>query len=234
MQNDMMARKGPQLLDPKTLAWWVQSLRHASGWSQETLAELSGLTVRTVQRVEAGFPSSVDTRRALAIGFGYGDVDAFNKPEMAHKLAEIIQEIRQIEEQASDLIQLPATRATSGSELGRFAETISAHAASYDDELTRDASETAAAIVDYMRDYADVNDLYSERERLNAYDDLGDLLEELIRQGGAIYYAVRHVRLVGETWKDKTPLPLAVGYISAIKNDRDIKYIAAPKRVSIG
>ena len=49
------------------------------GWSQETLAELSGLTVRTIQRVEAGQTSSLDTRRALARGFEIPDTDVFLK-----------------------------------------------------------------------------------------------------------------------------------------------------------
>jgi hypothetical protein len=40
----------PQAIDPQTLGWWAHSIRVASGWSQETVAELSGLNVRTIQR----------------------------------------------------------------------------------------------------------------------------------------------------------------------------------------
>ena len=52
------------------LALLVTAFRQAHGWSQETLAELSGVTPRTVQRIEAGEPSSLDTRRVLARAFG--------------------------------------------------------------------------------------------------------------------------------------------------------------------
>ncbi len=37
----------------------VQKLRLQRGWSQEQLAELSGLSVRTIQRLERGQPASV-------------------------------------------------------------------------------------------------------------------------------------------------------------------------------
>lgn len=42
------------------------------GWSQEHLAELAGIGVRTVQRIETGEPASQDTVAALAAAF---DVD---------------------------------------------------------------------------------------------------------------------------------------------------------------
>lgn len=44
----------------------VKALRQSRGWSQEVLAELSGLSVRTIQRVERGEPASQDTITALA------------------------------------------------------------------------------------------------------------------------------------------------------------------------
>ena len=65
---------------PAEVGFLVKVYRDAMEWSQETLAELSGLTVRTIQRVEAGQPSSLDTRRAIARGFQIPDLDVFNKP----------------------------------------------------------------------------------------------------------------------------------------------------------
>ncbi|WP_417512896.1 2TM domain-containing protein [Minwuia sp.] len=44
----------------------VRKLRLDKGWSQETLAEVSGLSVRTVQRVERGGQASLETLNALA------------------------------------------------------------------------------------------------------------------------------------------------------------------------
>ena len=56
--------------DPKFLAFWTRCIREASHWSQEALAASSGLDVRTIQRIEAGRPASITTRRALARGLG--------------------------------------------------------------------------------------------------------------------------------------------------------------------
>ena len=47
----------------------VQKLRLQRGWSQEQLAELSGLSVRTVQRIERGLPASNETLKSLASVF---------------------------------------------------------------------------------------------------------------------------------------------------------------------
>ena len=47
----------------------VQKLRLKKGWSQQQLADFSGLSVRTVQRIEAGQPASTETLKSLAAVF---------------------------------------------------------------------------------------------------------------------------------------------------------------------
>lgn len=47
----------------------IRKLRLQKGWSREQLAELSGLSVRTIQRVERGYPPSLETRNALVSVF---------------------------------------------------------------------------------------------------------------------------------------------------------------------
>jgi transcriptional regulator with XRE-family HTH domain len=44
----------------------VQKLRLQRGWSQQQLAELSGLNVRTIQRIEKGQEPSVESLKSLA------------------------------------------------------------------------------------------------------------------------------------------------------------------------
>ncbi|MEG3174379.1 helix-turn-helix domain-containing protein [Sphingomonas sp. ZB1N12] len=43
----------------------VQKLRLQRGWSQEQLAELSGLSARTIQRMESGSASSPESLKAI-------------------------------------------------------------------------------------------------------------------------------------------------------------------------
>lgn len=47
----------------------LRELRTARHWSQEQLAELSGLNLRTIQRLEAGAKISMESLRALAAVF---------------------------------------------------------------------------------------------------------------------------------------------------------------------
>ncbi len=47
----------------------IQKLRLKQGWSQQQLAEVSGLSVRTIQRIEAGQPASTETLKSLAAVF---------------------------------------------------------------------------------------------------------------------------------------------------------------------
>lgn len=47
----------------------VQKLRLKHGWSQQQLAEISGLSVRTIQRIEAGHPASTESLKSLAAVF---------------------------------------------------------------------------------------------------------------------------------------------------------------------
>ena len=73
-------KSAPRLLAPEELAQLVSLLRDQRKWSQEQLSQISGLNVRTIQRVERGDPSGLDSRRALARAFEFDDIDAFNKP----------------------------------------------------------------------------------------------------------------------------------------------------------
>lgn len=44
----------------------IRKLRLQEGWSQEQLAEMSGLSVRTVQRIEQGSNASIDSLKSIA------------------------------------------------------------------------------------------------------------------------------------------------------------------------
>lgn len=72
----------------------VKKLRSKNGWSQEQLAEFSGLNVRTIQRVESGSKASIETLKCLASVF---EIDI-------EKLAE---EITVIDKSSEDWKALP-------------------------------------------------------------------------------------------------------------------------------
>lgn len=59
----------------------VQKLRVRRGWSQEQLAELTGLSVRTIQRIERGQAASAESLKALASVFEI-DFATLREPQM--------------------------------------------------------------------------------------------------------------------------------------------------------
>lgn len=58
----------------------VRKLRLQRGWSQEHLAELVGVSVRTIQRIERGYSPGLETSKALASVFEV-DVSTFTSEE---------------------------------------------------------------------------------------------------------------------------------------------------------
>jgi len=44
----------------------LKAMRQARGWDQEEIAHMAGVNVRTIQRIEAGNPCSLDTMKGLA------------------------------------------------------------------------------------------------------------------------------------------------------------------------
>lgn len=54
----------------------VQKLRLQRGWSQEQLAEVAGVSVRTIQRLERGQPGSLKTLKALWPALGWAQASS--------------------------------------------------------------------------------------------------------------------------------------------------------------
>ncbi len=48
----------------------IRKLRLERGWSQDQLAHISGLNIRTIQRLESGQPAGLESQNALASAFG--------------------------------------------------------------------------------------------------------------------------------------------------------------------
>lgn len=61
----------------------VKFLRVSKGWSQSSLAEMSGVSLRTIQRIEKGFPASLETAKSLAATFNLGGISDLVKPDLA-------------------------------------------------------------------------------------------------------------------------------------------------------
>ncbi|HCH4005180.1 Pr2TM family membrane protein [Vibrio parahaemolyticus] len=64
----------------------VRKLRLKHGWSQEQLAELSGLNIRTIQRIERGQKPSLESLKSLAAVFETSVLELQQEPEMTNEV----------------------------------------------------------------------------------------------------------------------------------------------------
>lgn len=60
----------------------IQKRRLQRGWSQQQLAEVSGTSLRTIQRIEAGATPSLETLKSLAAVFETSIEDLRGAPDM--------------------------------------------------------------------------------------------------------------------------------------------------------
>src|SRR5947209_3274179 len=192
------------------LAVMIRTLREIREWSQDTLSALSGLSIRTIERVECGEPSNTDTRQALARAFELGDIDAFNKPFHLPDPKQMQAEKERFER---NHVTLEAHMAASGRDLVRVFDTADMSSSSAVVELDEDAAEAFADLVDYLRDYRDCSDLMSETDKLGAGRDVQQHFDRLIGAGYSVVYARRKTALVAKSWPDQTPVKMTIVYL---------------------
>ncbi|PSU34927.1 2TM domain-containing protein [Photobacterium lutimaris] len=80
----------------------VRKLRLQRGWSQEHLSALSGLSVRTIQRIERGQKAGLESLKSLAAVFEIPVTDLQGEPEMNEK-TQITSEERKVIEQVREI-----------------------------------------------------------------------------------------------------------------------------------
>lgn len=156
----------------------VRMMRGLMEWSQETLAELSGLTVRSIQRTEAGQQVSTDTKRAIARAFGCDDLDFFMRPITA-----VSPEKLEAQKAAFDRdhLVLDAGLVDGRGIIRRLLEATGFRAIGPGNtvELPRSVEDAYAAILDFVRDCMDVMDVAGRAEMLGYGDQIDELAEPL-------------------------------------------------------
>lgn len=231
-------QKNDQFIDSKAFAWWVLTFRKALGYSQETLAELSNCSVKTVQRVEGGKSSSLDTRRCIAQGLGYEDMDVFEKHENINNISvsfnsfteEVNKQFR--EENFPDSMFVKATQVMSGKELGTLAESLCGAYSNYDDKCANNSIKIFSEIIEYIQEYGDTHDLYSLIQKLDVYSELDKMISELSDNGYGFYCSTKRVSFKNNTDINRKALTMTMGYFALYDKDIEVLEFAVPKTVS--
>ena len=216
----------PRLLTPAETALCIRLFREARQWSQEQLAAISGLNVRTIQRVEQGLPASLDTRRALARAFEFDDIDALNKPFTIPSEEELITAKEKFDREHVTLTALPLT---TGKQLARLVESCTMDLSEPAFEMTREADEAFATLVDYFRDYRDCADVYSETQKFEVYDEIQSHIDALKQLGVSLRYAERRVQVKWGSDPDSKPMPANVLYVVGFPLGKEPDQFSTPK-----
>ena len=103
----------------------VKAFRQDNGWSQELLAKASGLSLRTIQRVEKDGGGSAETQLALAAAFNISPKELFqtsSTPDVNWKRKNIMQSAFALIVVAAAVYML----ITLGGDIGMFSDLLSA------------------------------------------------------------------------------------------------------------
>lgn len=222
-------QKQPRMLTPEELAQIVKILREAKQWSQEQLSDISGIHVRTIQRIEKGMRSSIDSRRALARAFEIEDIDAFNKPYKIPTAEEIQAEKERFNKEN---IILQVTVIANGRELAELVESTVMDMSSPAFEISREADECFAELIDYFRDYRDIADMYSTKEKLVVYEEMQNYIDALKKLGVSVCYSTRKIFVKSAPNAD--PLAIKGLYIVAFPYGKEPEEFATPREIDIG
>lgn len=88
----------------------IRKLRLQRGWSQEHLSQLSGLSIRTIQRIERGQKPGLESLKSLAAVFETTVDDLQKEPTMSTQVEiteeeqEVIEQVRAIKDFYSHLM----------------------------------------------------------------------------------------------------------------------------------
>jgi transcriptional regulator with XRE-family HTH domain len=223
----------PRPLTPGEIGSLVKIVRTYHRWTQETLADLSGLQTRTIQRVEQGQPSSIDTRRALARAFKLEDIDYFNSPKLFPSDAEI-QKQKEVFDREHVLLDAQMVNGRQLLAMMQDNPGIGALSLGSTAELPRAAQEAFAFIADFVRDCLDVFDVASQKEILGYGDDLDDLISALGDAGFCLCAAFRQTNLAAMGAEKPKPLPCKITYLLAAPKDQPATKVAVARKLSGG
>jgi len=219
------------MISPAELAASMKRLRAAFFLSQEQLADMARLSTRTIQRIERGEPSDVNTRRALARAFDFEDIDFYNKPFTPSEEDLLI--VEKIEFERTH-VTLEVSPLGTGKTLARLVETMIMDMSVPTFEMSRQADEAFAALIDYFRHYRNFADDYSEVDKFAVYDELQSRIDGLKAMGVSLCHATYNWQ---ENMNEKAagnPRKTTALVVAAYPLGDEPKFIKVPRDVKIG
>lgn len=193
--------------DPAFIAAQVRRVRKVHGLTQENLADMTGLTTRTIEKVESGrHRPEEQTLRSIARAVQL-DVGFFDKPSPEEE-----QRQRATMERAlRKSVLVPLTRVTTANEfLGAF-DQRDAYRIDLSAVDNPEALAIAGALGDWLRDLTDIWDECYLSQRVEWAGEVADLCRQLEPFGFACFMGSHRQRL-----SSRQPLLFNVGVMTIL------------------
>lgn len=218
-------------LTPSQIAAAVKGLRDLRGWTQATLAELSGLSERSVRRIEGGESADRESLRAIARAFEFEDIDIFTKPHCIPTAEQIAEYQRRLEAETV----VVAVETLDGRMLRDMLERTDALLPVYG--CTDAVAEARfAGLADLVRDYMDVRGDLTETFKLEMQAQFDVAIDVIRSVGHCVVGGVRRVRVrpaIGEKISDD-PVPMGVLYVKCEPVDKSSTSLRVLRQLQFG
>jgi transcriptional regulator with XRE-family HTH domain len=218
----------PRLLTPSEVGQLVRVARKSRRWLQEALTAEASVTHRTVQRIEAGEPSDLQTRRGVARALSVPEA-WLTEPQVWLTHEELTEEHRRMRKDASRTHHLlPAQRVDGHALVG-----LLAHYQAFADgeaeglEMSRNTRANWAAFLDLVWDGLDGIEDLTITNRLDVADSYDEMLASLRADG---------LSVVAATWRGtwhfvggSNGMVVTALYLSACHLDAEPAELAVPR-----
>ena len=165
----------------------IRAYRTERAWTQEQLAEISGVGVRTIQRTETGKNCSFETLLSLAAAF---DIDVKDIMKKAKQKGESPQE---------DIGGAFLSRVHSSEELFRIAQGAHTFDYCYDSLYQSHEKEVVGQLLDYLKEFGDMMHEIEPSMRMKVCDECQIFLDNLEAVGLWVFASkIKQLAVLGD------------------------------------
>ena len=147
----------------------LKKLRHEKAWSQDQLADISGLSLRTIQRIEKNGNASLESKKAIASAFEIKAVEL-----------DINENSSAIVDEETDNFYF---RVEDGTKLSEVIGGAYAYRMNHDNPKTEEEADLLAGAIQSIHDWGEIWSDIEAGDKVKALFDLTQLIEELKTEG---------------------------------------------------
>ena len=197
----------------------IKDLRTSRAWSQEQLAKMAGLDVRTIQRMEKGEPASFESLKSVASVLKVNVSDLLNEKKAEEK------EKSEAETPNGEFL----IRVSDGNHL--FALMSRAHAYAFNNDPLESAEDTdlVADFLQELHDWGELGDDMGPGERVRVAHEYSGKIKELEEKGLWVFAGQTKRKYVS----GNKPISLSIFTVHVLKSSNPAIVTLDPSKASV-